>query len=170
MLDMFKQDISCSGVSDGNAGVAVSGGIPPYSYTWSTGEESSTIGSLSPGTYLVTVTDSNGTSEFNAVNLADITPMEVELRALDGYCGDLGKITAIVTGGLGPYFYNWSNGSFESEIRDVDQGTYSVVVTDRGNCPIEKEEDVVVNGEGLKLNVSIEKPSCFGDNLSLIHI
>ena len=45
-----------------------------------------------------------------------------------------------------------------------------MVVTDRGNCPIEKEEDVVVNGEGLKLNVSIEKPSCFGDNDGFINV
>ncbi|MBP0905118.1 gliding motility-associated C-terminal domain-containing protein [Mariniflexile gromovii] len=54
--------------SDGSLSVAASGGIPPYSYLWSPGgQTSSSINSLSPGTYSVTVTDSKGcnaTAEF----------------------------------------------------------------------------------------------------------
>lgn len=45
--------------STGNGAIAllVTGGTPPYSYSWGGGASTSSVGSLSPGTYTVTVTD-----------------------------------------------------------------------------------------------------------------
>lgn len=61
-------DETSIGSSDGSITVTVSGGTPPYSYMWSpNGEITDTISGLSPGTYLVTVTDAlscEATSEF----------------------------------------------------------------------------------------------------------
>lgn len=159
---MFKADVSCAGMTDGNAGVAASGGVGPYTYLWSTGATTSTIGNLGPGTYTVTVTDNAGTVENNGVNLKDLDPIKVELNVTDGICGRLGKIAATVTGGIGPFQYDWNNGSFASEIQDLDEGEYSVTVTDRGSCDTPESAAVLVFGEGLALNASFLDPSCVG--------
>jgi len=46
------------GLSNGTIITQVSGGTPPYTYEWSSGQHSHNIGSLSEGIYTVTVTDS----------------------------------------------------------------------------------------------------------------
>jgi hypothetical protein len=50
----------CPGSSDGNIQVNLSGGVPPYNYTWSNGATGTQLSGLSPGTYSVTAVDSNG--------------------------------------------------------------------------------------------------------------
>ncbi len=161
-LMLIKQEVSCAGVDDGRASVLPSGGESPYEYQWSNGETTQTIVNLSPGTYEITVTDANGLEAISAVGLFDVLPLEVKLIAEDGICGDLGKITAKVSGGLGPFQYNWSNGDFTSKITELQQGSYSVIVTDRNACPIEKSGDVIVHGDGLKLSTDFMIPSCAG--------
>ena len=157
---MFKADISCNGIADGNAGVEVSGGTPPYTYKWSTGAETSTIGNIGPGTYTVTVTDSNEIEAQNGVNLADISPVAIELIVTDGTCGNKGIIEAIVTGGIGPFQYAWSTGSFQTSIQDLEEGEYSLTVTDRGSCDISESTSVLVYGEGLQLSEEFTNPTC----------
>jgi uncharacterized repeat protein (TIGR01451 family) len=51
---------SCIFVNDGTASATGISGTPPYTYAWSTGGSSSTIGSLYTGPYWVTVTDALG--------------------------------------------------------------------------------------------------------------
>lgn len=53
-------DETCPLCVDGTAAVVVSGGTPNYTYSWSNGATTDSIGGLAPGTYDVTVTDGNG--------------------------------------------------------------------------------------------------------------
>jgi hypothetical protein len=46
--------------ADGSIDLTVTGGVPPYSFTWSNGASTEDIGSLLSGAYLITVTDANG--------------------------------------------------------------------------------------------------------------
>ena len=54
---------TCSGSLDGTLKINVSGGTPPYQYTWTstnyTGSSSQDITGIGPGTYKVTITDSS---------------------------------------------------------------------------------------------------------------
>ncbi len=45
---------------DGKVSTRVFGGTPPYTYRWNTGATASSVDSLPPGTYSVTVTDAHG--------------------------------------------------------------------------------------------------------------
>lgn len=56
-----KKDASCFGLSDGTATALVTGGTPPYSYSWNTvpAQNTATAINLSAGNYTVTVTDNN---------------------------------------------------------------------------------------------------------------
>jgi hypothetical protein len=161
-LNMFKSDVTCAGMTNGNAGVEVIGGTEPFTYLWSTGAETSTIGNLGPGIYTVTVTDSDGEVLNDGVSLDELGPLEINLVTTDGTCGDLGTIQAFVTGGIGPFQYIWSNGKIETEIRDLEQGEYSVTVSDRGSCHTSESVSVNVFGDGLKLEGTFTRPSCVG--------
>ena len=76
---MFKSDVTCAGMMNGNAGVEVQGGTEPFSFMWSTGAETSTIGNLSPGVYTVTVTDAAGEVVQNGISLNEIDPIMIDL-------------------------------------------------------------------------------------------
>jgi|GEM_PF-828100 len=52
-------NVSCNGSANGAISVIATGGTAPYTYIWSNGETTSTIGNLSGGTYSVTVTDAH---------------------------------------------------------------------------------------------------------------
>lgn len=53
-------NVSCNGESDGSINLTPSGGTPPYSFNWDGGIITEDISNLNPGTYNVTITDSNG--------------------------------------------------------------------------------------------------------------
>lgn len=55
-LNINSQDVSCVGSNDGSAQVFVTGGVSPYTYTWTpTGLNTSSISGLSSGIYTVNV-------------------------------------------------------------------------------------------------------------------
>lgn len=51
---------TCENFQDGSISLMPSGGIPPYSFLWSTGDTTETIVNLAPAEYSVTITDSIG--------------------------------------------------------------------------------------------------------------
>ncbi|MFH0865928.1 MAG: T9SS type A sorting domain-containing protein [Bacteroidota bacterium] len=55
----------CLNSCDGQATSAITGGVLPYTYEWSTGSTGLTITNLCPGIYSLTITDANGCTEFD---------------------------------------------------------------------------------------------------------
>jgi gliding motility-associated-like protein len=55
-------DNTCDQTNAGAIEAKVVGGTPPYTYSWSTGENTPIIGNLAPGVYYATATDSSGCS------------------------------------------------------------------------------------------------------------
>ncbi|MFM6934110.1 MAG: gliding motility-associated C-terminal domain-containing protein [Flavobacteriales bacterium] len=53
---------TCVNACDGSISTSVTNGLAPYTYSWSNGATTSTISSVCPGTYTVTVTGANGCS------------------------------------------------------------------------------------------------------------
>jgi len=69
---LFSQTASPAyGKPLGSASVMASGGVPPYTYLWSSGATSSTIEGVFAGTYTVTVTDSG--NPFRTITSGAIT-------------------------------------------------------------------------------------------------
>jgi hypothetical protein len=50
----------CYGICNGVISVDSATGVPPLSYSWSTGATTPSVSNLCPGTYTVTITDAYG--------------------------------------------------------------------------------------------------------------
>lgn len=168
-----KKDDCTGGAGDGTATVSYNtpNGNAVISYLWSNGGTTATITGLVPGTYKVTVTDSNlsETSEDSvdifdlgytiAGNLSGTSDVDCKGDA-DGYI-DL----TITTPGQPPYVYNWSNGGSTQDITNLPAGTYSVTVTDDNSCTLQILDRVISEPE-FDLTASafiVTEPLCNGD-------
>ncbi|MDC0304133.1 S8 family serine peptidase [Flavobacteriales bacterium] len=65
-------DAHCNGGATGSANASVSGGVPPYSYAWSSGGTSASENELSAGSYSVTITDDNGCADVAFVTINNL--------------------------------------------------------------------------------------------------
>ena len=143
---------------DGTAGVFPSGGTPPYTYNWNTGEDTQTITDLAPGIYYATVTDDNDcTVETNVEVEEFICPdLTIEYIQTDVQCyNDCDGLIEVseVTNGEEPLTYNWSDGQTTQYIADLCPGDYSVTVTDFYNCSV-SQSFVINEPEELLANAS----------------
>ncbi|CAN5374718.1 hypothetical protein BH11BAC2_BH11BAC2_11860 [soil metagenome] len=90
----------CYGSATGYAKVRANGGALPYSYSWSTGSISNEIKNLSKGTYTVTVTDGNGCSQSETVQIEDPKPLNTWSEPILPSCAG-GNDGALFTGAYG---------------------------------------------------------------------
>lgn len=163
-VNLTRVNISCFGFSDGAITSNVSGGSPPYSYSWSNGASSSAINNLNTGTYIVTVTDSQGCSGTASATITEPSAINITVNTDDETCAGQsdGRITANVSGGTAPYSYSWSNGSSSSTIQNLSPGTYTLTVTDATGC-FKAVTASIAPGDALIVNVSTQA-SCQGGN------
>ena len=68
-LQIQGLSLSCFESMDGEAIPSVSGGTPPYQFTWSNGVVDSVNGGLEAGQYMLTITDGNGCDTTGTVSI-----------------------------------------------------------------------------------------------------
>ncbi|WP_276134907.1 LamG-like jellyroll fold domain-containing protein [Polluticoccus soli] len=116
----------------GGINLTVTGGVGPYTYSWSNNATSEDLSAIGAGTYTVTVTDANGatfTATYTITQPAQLTVAGVVANATI-YNVANGTVNITVTGGVGPYTFSWSNSATSEDISGVSAGTYAVTVTD----------------------------------------
>ena len=130
-------NLVCFGANTGSIDISVSGGIPSYSYSWSTGGTSEDISSLTAGTYSVIITDLNLCSSIS-YSYTILEPTQIQNLAIttSALCfGDNnGSIDISVSGGTPLYSYQWSNGDTTADILSLTAGAYSLIITDANSC------------------------------------
>jgi len=125
---------SC-GSCDGTAQPHAMLGAPPYTYAWDDGQTTEVATGLCPGSYTVTVTDTQGCANSATVFVGSQGNLNVTASGTDAACStNNGTATATPTGGVAPYTYNWSNGQTTATITDLAAGTYTVTVTSADGC------------------------------------
>ena len=97
---------------------------------WSTGQTGNSINTSQPGTYTVTVTDGNGCSNTNSLEVVEGAPVTVLLEELPYNCDGLRTLEA----SAGFTQYNWSTGATTSLLTVNQPGQYEVTVTDGNGC------------------------------------
>lgn len=132
---------TCNGVCDAFATATVSGGVGPFSYSWSpSGGTSATASGLCAGSYTVTVTDNSDMSITTATIVITEPPLlSVSIGGGGGaVCpGGCTTLNALGTGGTPGYTFLWSpSGSMLSAYSacPVSGSTYTVSITDGNGC------------------------------------
>ena len=126
---------SCAG-STGTATATPTSGTAPYTYSWSTGGSTQTIGSLSAGTYTVTVTETGGCSQTQTVSVTQSAGIVENLTPTSATCGsNNGSATVAASGGSGALTYSWSpSGGTGTTASGLAAGTYTCTITDATGC------------------------------------
>ena len=136
VIQLDVVNIECFGFDNGSVNSVVSGGVPPYSFIWGGGETYSEINGLSAGEYYVTVYDSQNDSTYSSAIVLQPAELDVSVTSENIICygENNGSSSLVVTGGVTPYSYFWSDGSSENPIVEVSSGTYFVLVEDANGC------------------------------------
>ncbi|MFH1321519.1 MAG: gliding motility-associated C-terminal domain-containing protein [Bacteroidota bacterium] len=162
------------GASNGQACVdTVTGGTPPYSYSWSNGDTTSCTDTiLASGSYTITVTDFNGCNDTAVTSVSDLGAPAASITSqvnvsCFGACD--GQATVTITGGSMPFSVIWSNGD---NLSGIDTGSYStttglcvgalmVGVIDSAGCTI-SDNTTITQPAQLSISVdSIQNVSCW---------
>ncbi|MDP4268026.1 MAG: PKD domain-containing protein, partial [Bacteroidota bacterium] len=133
-------DVSCYGENTGNIKLKVTGGTLQYNYSWSNSRTDTAIYKLPAGKYRVTVTDKNNCTITDQITISEPPPLDANFNKKDVTCyGEkTGYINAIAQGGTPPYIYLWSNNIQSQNIEYLSEGTYTVTITDKKGCHINK--------------------------------
>jgi len=134
LASVTAADNTCS-LSNAMLNVYPQGGTPPYSFGWSTGQNTASVPSPVAGNYTVSVSDASActVSVVYAVNQPAV--MDVNITASNTACSLLyATATANVTGNSQNISYAWSNGESTPSITDLTAGNISVTVTNALGC------------------------------------
>jgi gliding motility-associated-like protein len=161
-------DPACSGQTSGSITVSASGGNPftgnVYDYSWSYNNikqnkvATGTLTNIPEGVYSLTVTDANGCEAVSNFTLKPgVTIDATVIKQLPVCYGDgKGKLTITgTTNGTttGPYTFTWSpnavnpvNNATSSIVSGLNNGNFTVTVSDANGCFVKK--DYTIDGPG----------------------
>lgn len=134
----YQINPGCS-ASNGSITADAYGGVPPYTYLWSTGATGAVLSGVPTGSYNVTVTDASGCIAYTGTSITGGLNIDSSLGVVNPSCGgggNNGSITPDILNGTAPYTYQWTDSAFGnvSVISGLSSGYYGVTVTDATGC------------------------------------
>lgn len=134
-LKFDKRNVQCYGENSGSVYLSIKGGLPPYEISWSNDKSGYHQKNLPAGKYYVFVKDSWGYQKLDSVSILQPYPLRVKPNVSNiSDVNQAGSIELEVSGGIPPYNYNWSTMDTTRNIQDLEDGVYSVRVSDSKGC------------------------------------
>ena len=139
-------NVSCTNANDAGATLLVNGGTPVYTYSWfptPSPQTNSILANVAAGSYTVLVTDNNGCTRTNTVNLTQPNPLMISTNTvINVSCngGNNGQISTNISGGTPAYNIVWAStstvvpGPNPVATNLTGTHTYSLTVTDLKGC------------------------------------
>jgi len=155
-------DVTINNSNSGSENISACG-----TYTWSANGQTYT----SDGSYTAVIPNSYGCDSIATLNLTFYS-ITASINILnDATCGfDNGSAEAIVSGGIPPYTYNWSNGDTTSVADSLSAGMHSVQITDDNGCYTMVYFTVNSTGGPVITFNSLTDILCNGENTGTIDI
>ena len=129
-------NVTCFGNANGSIITTVTGGTPPYTYSWSNGAVTASVSGLTAGLYAVTVTDAASGTATGSWTVTQPATIVLSAAVTPITCSGSGNgaIDLTVIGEVTISGYFWSNGATTEDISGLNPGTYYVTVTYGSGC------------------------------------
>jgi gliding motility-associated-like protein len=164
---LLEVDASTNGSSDGSATILAVGGVPSYTYKWSTVPTQilPTATGLAAGSYSVTVTGMNGCSTVITVVINEPALLTAITSQTNVACsgGNTGTASVIASGGVAPYTYLWNTipAQITPTAIGLGAGLYTVKITDIKGATVSKNFNIV-EASPIIVAVSATNITCSG--------
>jgi gliding motility-associated-like protein len=180
--DITPTHVSCFGLNDGQAIVNTVNGVGTITYLWSDTQAGQTATSLSVGNYTVTVTDDQGCTYTDSIDILQPANPVALVEADDLYYGDddvrcfgESNAAAIVTGSGVSFIWKDAAGTTVLTTTNsntgaiLSAGQYTVTSTDENGCT---GSGIIIISDPAELIISVLESnpsstyhiSCFGAN------
>ncbi len=166
-----QTNVSINGGNDGSVTVSGTGGTPPYLYSLDGGpyQPSGTFGTLSAGSYIVTVQDNNlCTFDVNILITQPVPPLTATITLLTDiicYGTSTGAVTVEASQGVAPYEYSLDGGSYQGSgtFTALAAGAHTVTVRDAALSSI--IVSVIINQPAIAFAATtvVTNVACFGE-------
>jgi outer membrane protein OmpA-like peptidoglycan-associated protein len=163
----------CYGEAKGAINITPSGGFPPYRYLWSSRDTTQDVAGLKAGLYSVIVFDDFSCSDTVKVSITEPDALKGKIESTKDilcYGYNNGEVDISVTGGKMPYTYNWSNGAKTQDIKGVNSGHYSVLITDANSCQEVAMAEILERPLIVRWVDDVKNIKCSGDSTGSIDI
>jgi gliding motility-associated-like protein len=162
---------ACNGDCNGAVTLIPSGGVLPYTFSWTPAATGNPQFSLCPGGYTATVIDSKNcpiSTTFSLVNPAALALTNTVVNSSCSSTAD-GSISITMTGGTPSYTFNWSGpSSFTSTSQNLSgvlAGSYTLSGVDSRGCSIGDTLDVIST---IVVDANAGNDSTFCTNSSIV--
>lgn len=163
---------SCFGNATGSVTLNVTGGVKPYTYSWSNSMSSQAIQNLKAGNYSVTVMDSNGCSLNRTYSISSPSQLVLNQSSSNVKCygGADGSLTLLASGGTFPWTYSVKGpsgyNSTTASNKNLSAGNYLIVLRDNNNCTDSASVNIT-QPASLSVSKKAVNSECFGTKGSM---
>jgi gliding motility-associated-like protein len=175
-----QTNVLCFGAATGAINVSVSGGTPnpttsDYTYSWvgpnGFTSNNQNLTALFAGVYDLAVTDYLGCVKNLSVTITQSTAIVINYTTtpITCYGANNASLSATITGGNGPYQYQWNNLATSLNQTNLSAGTYVITVTDNVGC-IQTQSIVIPEAPVFTINPIVNNVSCYGANNGSINL
>jgi hypothetical protein len=170
----FVTTASCPGEAKGTAGfLGATQGTAPYSWQWSTGSTNTVLTNLAGGIYSISLTDAQGCTRTETVQVPELTLPIVEYNVQNINCFGLenGSIDLVLSGGTPGFGYHWSTGASSEDLNALESGNYALTLTyGDGLCEAQYAFEILEPSELSAQTTQIEPVNCFGASTGALSV
>lgn len=177
LLNALVTNVSCFGLNDGSITVSPNGGILPYTYYWSSSNNTDSVEiNLFSGIDTVVVTDANGCSVDSVFTITEPIDFNVTIQIIDSVsCSNLSDATilASVSDNTNTYSFLWgtsASNQTSASVNNLSSGTYSVVATNNTTGCKDSTSVIVTNPLPLVINTEPNQTICIGQSATITAI
>lgn len=156
---------SCSNSCNATASLTAGGGVPTYSFSWSSGPATTpSIGGLCAGNYTGTIVDANGCTTAQGFTITAPSAFNVTLTPTNPLCNAActGSINTVMAGAQGTVSFNWVAAGAGQNPTNLCPGNYTLTATDASGCVASGVANLV-SPPALLANITSTNPSCNGN-------
>ena len=148
----IQNALDCNDANSGAVNLLVSGGTPPFTYSWTNGTTTEDLTNIPAGNYAVVVTDSNGCTQSAQYSVNRPQPLTLNVVSdtnVNCETKDISQVfEAQVSGGVPPVQLSWSSGTvtgLNNEFMTTNQDGFVILTaTDAVGCTTTYSSNVAI--------------------------